>query len=129
MKRDFIAYGAGVGSTALLYLKTKDIDPDGNIICPRMEIRDCKAHDLIFIMESRQLLPAALDRIEELEQALCESEARSLHNFMRCDQLRDAFMMGETTWVEGPSWDDLTQAERNIRIDFARKWPKAEGRL
>ncbi len=43
------------------------IDSDGNIICPRMEIRDCKAHDLIFIMESRALLPAALDMIDELE--------------------------------------------------------------
>jgi hypothetical protein len=54
------------------------IDSDGYIICPGMEIRNCKAHDLIFIMESRSTLPAALDEIERLEAAYLKAQNSNL---------------------------------------------------
>jgi hypothetical protein len=74
----------------------------------------------------------ALDRMAELEGHLAESEARSLLNFQRYEALRDAIESGKLEWerwTERPSWDDLPDEEKAIRIDFARRGLQAEGKL
>lgn len=66
------------------------------------------------------------DRIAELEQALCESEARSLLNFQRYE----AALVGEQlVWAQTHDWDACHDEEKQDRIEFARKWLKAEGKL
>lgn len=75
------------------------------------------------------LLQIYKNRIVALEHALCEAEARALHNFQRYDGLLEAFMQQETTWCEGPSWDDLSEEEKEVRTGLARKMLQAEGKL
>jgi hypothetical protein len=66
-------------------------------------------------------------RIITLEHALCEAEARSLLNYQRYEELRNAMDDDEEgTYL---SWDDLPEGEKDIRIDFARRGLKAEGKI
>jgi hypothetical protein len=100
-------------------------------ICKRYET--WRGEPATNIEEAALLLPAALDRIEEqdrriaeLEQAICESEARSLLNFQRFE----AALSGEhLTWAQTHDWDACHDDERKDRIAFARKCLKAEGKL
>lgn len=59
------------------------------------------------------------------QDALCESEARSLLNFQRFEEA----MEGELMWARTHDWDACHEEERQDRIDFARRGLKAEGKL
>jgi len=72
------------------------------------------------------ILPSAIDRITELEEALCAAEARALLNSQRHDAAMGGGPDGLDPYL---SWDDLTDDEKDCRIDIAREMLHCEGRL
>lgn len=78
------------------------------------------------------MLPAAIDRIEELERLLCIESAISLHNFQRYEALKAAIGEGRTEreqYTEMPSWDDLPEEQRKAIIEVHREMLRVEGKL
>ena len=75
------------------------------------------------------ILPSAIDRITELEEALCEAEARALLNFQRFDAAVDAFCIDIDSARAWRSWDELSEDGRSSRREIARKMLHCEGRL
>jgi hypothetical protein len=91
-----------------------------------------KARQETGIRERLEILPLALDRIEELEGMVIEERAIAIHNFQRYEAIRDAVERGEVEWeryTERPAWSDLPEEQRKAIIEVHREMLHMEGKL
>jgi hypothetical protein len=73
------------------------------------------------------ILPAAIERIEELERLLVESEAVSLHNFRRYMTVIGEGHISNMDHKIG--WSDLPEEQRKAILEVHREMLRVGGKL